>query len=513
MTSPRPHRTAVSPSRMRSRAGWLVGGVLLSFAATGISQAYWGSTDSSNFAAAAADTLPQGATPTLTATGDTVAVGFTRATTTGGRDVTSYAVSRYASAGASTPSATFVCPWPSGASLSCSESNVPGGTWYYADTPQIAGSLWSGGESLRTAVTVALADTTAPTVSVTSVTPTPNANGYNNSSPVTVNLSANDESDGSGVAFITYRVDGGAPSTVNASTAAVAVSGDGVHSVSYFATDNASNASSTQSHPVRIDTAAPAAPTVSAPTYVSAANVASVPVSGTAEAGASVTLTVRDAGSTHTVSQTRTADTSGAWSSALDLRTLNEGPVSYSATATDVAGNTSAAGTASSTKDTAGPAISGVVTSEAGGVTSNGRVSSGDLFSVTFGEALNPGSIPTGTQTLTIVRPGNGAGTATISGVLSTPFATSGYVNGKTSVSWSGSLSLSADNRTVTFTVTSAGSPAPGSCTAGNGGSCTFPYNAGEATTSTLTPNTSIADAAGNAATGSFTPTPNRLFW
>ncbi|WP_437772950.1 OmpL47-type beta-barrel domain-containing protein [Arthrobacter sp. KNU40] len=98
-------------------------------------------------------------------------------------------------------------------------------------------------------------DTTYPVVGA-SISPTPNSLGYNRTSSVTVNLSATDVR-GSGVASISYKVDNGTPSTVNAATAAVNVSGaDGTHTVSYSATDVAGNVTS-QSQTINIDTMAP----------------------------------------------------------------------------------------------------------------------------------------------------------------------------------------------------------------------------------------------------------------
>jgi hypothetical protein len=348
------HRLTAKPellSWLRRRVPWALGAILLVCGISGTAYAFWQSTDSSNFAAASADSLPQGPTPTATATdATTVGVSWATTTTTGGRALTGYTVARYnaATGGTKTP-ATGGCAGTI-TSTSCTEQSVPGGTWYYTVTPTL--SLWTGVESPRSAGVST--DSTPPTVIVSSISPAPNVNGYNNSSPVTVNLSATDNTGGSGVASITYWVDSGTHTTVNATTAAVSVTGDGTHTLSYLATDNASNASTTQTQTVKIDTVAPGAPTVSVPSYVNSANGTNVPVSGTAEANATVALTVTDAGAAHTVTQTVTANGSGAWStSSLNLSTLNQGTITYSATATDAADNAGAAGTATGTKDTA----------------------------------------------------------------------------------------------------------------------------------------------------------------
>jgi hypothetical protein len=123
--------------------------------------AFWASTDSSIPATAIGDLLQHGATPVVQATGPTsVDVDFTRGSTMGGREVTSYLISRYDSPSASTASDSFTCAWPSSTALDCSETGVADGTWYYAVTPRIAGSLWHGIESgMSSGVTI---DTTAP---------------------------------------------------------------------------------------------------------------------------------------------------------------------------------------------------------------------------------------------------------------------------------------------------------------------------------------------------------------
>ncbi|TDL41120.1 hypothetical protein [Arthrobacter nitrophenolicus] len=120
-------------------------------------------------------------------------------------------------------------------------------------------------------------------------------------------ITADDGPDGSGVASIIHAVDGGAQQTVDGAATTVPVTGDRTHTASYFATDNAGNAGAEQMQTVRIDTAAPAALGLSVPAYVSSANVAAVPVTGTAEAGSTISLTISDAGAAHTVTVTATA--------------------------------------------------------------------------------------------------------------------------------------------------------------------------------------------------------------
>jgi hypothetical protein len=117
-----------------------------------------------------------------------------------------------------------------------------------------------------------------------------------------------------------------------------------------------------------------------------------VPVSGTTEAGASIALTVTDAGAAHTVTKTVTANGSGAWNAAVDLSSLNAGTVTYSAIATDTAGNKgTAAGTTTSTKDVTAPAVSNVTLAN-GGVQS-GKIEPKDRVAILFSEALDASTI------------------------------------------------------------------------------------------------------------------------
>ncbi len=527
-----------------SRRRWLrpttlaiVAAAVLVWALGGAALAFWQSSDSSNTAAAVGDSLPQGATPTGTVSNATVSLSFTRAVSTSGRSVISYRISRYSAPAGGSAVATFTCSWPSGGSLSCSESNVPSGAWYYTDTPAIAGSLWFGSESARSAA-VTTTDSQAPTVvasgspaanangwnntavtltltatdeaggsgvksisyavdggsTVTvnaastgialstdgthtvsyfatdvagnagsaqtatvridkvlpvasaSVTPTPNGNGFNKVSPVTVNLSGTDAT--SGVASLTYKVDSGTPVTVSGSSASVPVSGDGTHTVVYSALDRAGNSSGNQSQQVKIDTVT-ATPTVTVPTYVNTANTSSVPVSGTAEAGSSLALTVTDAGAVHTVTQTVTVNGSGAWSTTpLNLSTFNQGSISYSAVATDPAGNVSSAGTASNTKDTVAPSLSSVSSGNG-----DGQLQNADTLVLTFSEAIDSASLPTSPVTVTQARSGNNT-SLTITGVIATVNnLDDSYQTKNTTTTASGALSLSADKKTLTVTL------------------------------------------------------------
>jgi Alpha/beta hydrolase domain/CARDB len=100
-------------------------------------------------------------------------------------------------------------------------------------------------------------DLLAPS-SVAAVSPAANAAGWYRTSP-TVTLTATDDSAGSGVRSISYRLNGGPAVTVNGASASVVVSSEGVNQLSYSATDNVGNVEAARTLVVRIDATAPAA--------------------------------------------------------------------------------------------------------------------------------------------------------------------------------------------------------------------------------------------------------------
>ncbi|WP_248758629.1 hypothetical protein [Pseudarthrobacter sp. SSS035] len=138
------------------------------------------------------------------------------------------------------------------------------------------------------------------------------------------------------------------------------------------------------------DTTPPNTPNITVPAMITSATAGSVTVSGTAEAGASVTITVKDAGAAHTTSQTVVAE-SGAWSAIFNLSTFNDPTISYSAVAKDAAGNVSlTAATATSSKDTTAPKVTAVALDNGG---THFTPDAGDKVTLTFSERLLPASI------------------------------------------------------------------------------------------------------------------------
>ncbi len=154
-------------------------------------------------------------------------------------------------------------------------------------------------------------------------------------------------------AAVAINIDGSVVATVTANNAGAwtytsATLAQGAHTVRVVSTDAAGNSGNAGPVSFTIDTTAPGAPTIATPA-ASAFIAANTPtISGTTEAGASVELTIDGA-----VVATVTADGSGAWTHT--SAALMDGLHNVSVTATDAAGNTSAASTRSFSVDTVAP--------------------------------------------------------------------------------------------------------------------------------------------------------------
>jgi glycosidase len=197
----------------------------------------------------------------------------------------------------------------------------------------------------------AAVDTQAPVANITA-NPSPNAQGWNNAPPVTVNLSATDA--GSGVKELRYWVGAGAPVVTQGPAASFQLSTQGVYTVYLRAIDNAGNASALASLVVKIDTAGPvvsgasASPSVLSPPNHKMNNV-SVSYNATDNlSGVACTLGVV---SNEPVNGTGDGDTAPDWlildAHHVQLRAERSGTGSgrvYTVTITcaDAAGNTSA---------------------------------------------------------------------------------------------------------------------------------------------------------------------------
>src|SRR4051812_11314784 len=120
-----------------------------------------------------------------------------------------------------------------------------------------AHTIYVVGDNDGIASAAIVVDTVAPTVGA-QLSPAANTAGWNNTSPVSVTLSA-DDGTGSGIKHIKYTTDGSNPLTSGTATTYSApfdVSTDNT-TVKYASTDNADNDSSVGSKLIRIDTTAP----------------------------------------------------------------------------------------------------------------------------------------------------------------------------------------------------------------------------------------------------------------
>lgn len=138
----------------------------------------------------------------------------------------------------------------------------------YNDTPPADGSYGyvieaqiTGGGSFVSANSAAqngISDRTAPTKSITCNGAACSAGWYN--ATVSVTVSGTDA--GTGMGSVTRNVDAGGQTSTAGASATFNVSGDSAgHTVQYFTTDAAGNASSTATQTINIDTTAPTAAT------------------------------------------------------------------------------------------------------------------------------------------------------------------------------------------------------------------------------------------------------------
>ena len=320
----------------------MLAGAVPVLAATAALAAWLSAGTGSGSAAAASLTAP----PAPTAVYDTGAVRVTWSAVTmpDGAAVDSYDVIRHVGAN------TLVVCTATAPSTTCTDDNPLVGTVTYGVVAR-KGLHWIGPESATKSF---VSDQVKP-VTTASVTPTPNGAGWN-SAAVTVTLTATDTG-GSGVKNITYSVDGAASVVANGASTSFAVSTDGTHTITYYARDYGTNVETAKSLTVKIDTAAPVAPTltsISADTGASSSDqvtkTTAQTLSGTAEPGTTV-IVKRGT----TTMSTVTANASGIFTTT--SLNLVAGVNSFTATSTDAAGNISAvSATFPVTLDTTAPA-------------------------------------------------------------------------------------------------------------------------------------------------------------
>jgi hypothetical protein len=119
--------------------------LLLAMAFVTGGRAAW-SAQGSGAGSGAALVMPSGNTPSAAVTSTDVTVRWPAATLPNGAPVGGYIVRRYDATTGGVQAAGPACDG-SVTSTTCTEHNVPSGSWTYTDTPVLAG--WSGGESSR----------------------------------------------------------------------------------------------------------------------------------------------------------------------------------------------------------------------------------------------------------------------------------------------------------------------------------------------------------------------------
>jgi hypothetical protein len=189
----------------------------------------------------------------------------------------------------------------------------------------------------------AVVDTAPPTAALSS-NPSPDGNGWNNTTPVTVTLSGSDG--GSGVKELRYWVNDGSVTVVAGSSAQVAVSAEGVTTISLRAIDNAGNISAVESRDIRIDVTPPNV-SCPAPVTASANSNCQAAVPNVAQ-GVTASDNLIPAGSLN-ITQSPAA---GAL--------VGKGAHTVTVTVTDQAGNSNTCATTLNVIDDAPPTVTGV---------------------------------------------------------------------------------------------------------------------------------------------------------
>lgn len=129
------------PLRLRDALVALVGLAVVGIG--GFAWGVWTGSEARPYEFASADSVGSGNQPTVTASGSTATVSWTVSTLTSGEAVTGYDVARFDVGGAS-QTVNAGCAGTINA-VTCTENDVPDGTWQYTVTPRIG--LWLGTES------------------------------------------------------------------------------------------------------------------------------------------------------------------------------------------------------------------------------------------------------------------------------------------------------------------------------------------------------------------------------
>jgi hypothetical protein len=299
----------------------------------------------------------------------------------------------------------------------------------------------AGNTSPASADTTFTVDTTAPNPAVVS---TPADGSTTNDTTPTYTGTAEPNS------TVNLIIDGGTPVTVpvdasgNWTYTPTTALADGPHTVEATATDAAGNTGATSpTNTFTVDTVAPDAPVIIGPADRSTTTDTTPDITGTAEPGATVEVTIDGV-----VVGTTTADSTGNWTYT-PTADLGEGDHTVSAVQTDPAGNTSPA-SADTTFTVDSTALAPVITGPTG--------PTGDTTPVITGTG-EPGA------TVTVVIDGTTVGTTTVSGdgtwsfQVTTPLSEGVHQVSATQTDTSGNTSPTSPERPLTIDTSAPAAP------------------------------------------------------
>lgn len=329
------------------------GAALASWTVTGTGQAV-----------AAAASLGAPTAPQVKQSGGSAVVSWGAPTGSGGAAADGYVVRRYPGVLGPVGPATVVCQ-TGPATRTCTDPAPPA-----AGSSYVVSARLSGWETAASWV-AHTPDTTAPTTTATP--PAANGRGWVTTTPVTVTLTATDGPAGaaSGVASVSYRVDGGLVTTQAGATAAVPIAQQGTVQLDYWATDAVGNVEATRSLQLHVDSVAPTTPAnlrISSDTGASGTDFVTSAtqqtVTGTAEPGSTVELSYRG-------SVVGTATTAADGTFRVGPQPVVAGSFPMSVRSIDPAGNGSGSATFTLVVDTTAPAPAITFPLDAGSYTSS----------------------------------------------------------------------------------------------------------------------------------------------
>jgi hypothetical protein len=204
-----------------------------------------------DIALGASDVTPPTAPGTLSVTPGYRKLHLTWESASDDSGVTGYHIYRWQGSGTNpTPAHVFLAGI--GDQTSYDDTTAVLGQSYHYEVRAVDAATNVGPRS-NTASGAPQADTTAPATSAATLPPVPALGWFTGS--VTVTLTAGDSE--SGVANVSYAVDGGEAVVSGGTEASVTLDADGTHSLTYWATDGAGNVEGAHTLSVPIDAAAP----------------------------------------------------------------------------------------------------------------------------------------------------------------------------------------------------------------------------------------------------------------